>query len=94
MNFLGWHITISKPKKRVYEAADKGRRGAALRLARSTGANREISGALVTLRDRSRHMSRNNAWGKRAIEAIVKHTTGEGIQPAPKGNLSKTKTIK
>ncbi|MDR0542462.1 MAG: phage portal protein [Dysgonamonadaceae bacterium] len=94
MKFLGLNITISKPNKRAYEAADKRRRGNAFRLANSTGPNREISGALVTLRNRSRHMVRNNGWAKRAVGAITKHTIGEGIQPAPVGKLSKTKTIK
>ena len=39
-------------------------------------------------------MARNNGWSRRAIEAIVKHTVGEGIQPAPVGTLEKTKPIK
>jgi lambda family phage portal protein len=95
MKIFGFHITRKKPVSiRVYEAADKGRRGAAFRQARSTGANMEIAKALVTLRDRSRHMSRNNGWAKRAVEAIARHTIGEGIQPAPIGELNKTKKIK
>ena len=94
MKVLGFDITVRKSKKRAYEAADKGRRSKAFRLAQSTGANREIAGALVTLRDRSRHMVRNNGWAKRAVEAIVKHTIGEGIQPAPMGKLTKTKKVK
>ena len=89
-----FHLRVSRNRKRAYEAADKSRRGKAFRLAQSTGANREIAGALVTLRDRSRHMSRNNGWAKRAVEAIVKHTVGEGIQPAPVGALEKTKHVK
>ena len=94
MKVLGFDISIKKSKKRAYEAADKSRRGRAFRLAKSTGANREIAGALVTLRDRSRHMVRNNGWANRAVEAIVKHTIGEGIQPAPIGALSQTKKVK
>ena len=70
-------------KKRAYEAADKGRRGKAFRMAKSTSVNSEVSAALVTLRDRSRNMVRNNGWARRAVEAITKHTIGEGIQPAP-----------
>lgn len=93
MRILGYDIKINK-SVRVYEAADKGRRGKSFRQAGSTGANREISGALVTLRNRSRHMVRNNGWAKRAVEAITKHTVGEGIQPAPIGDLSKTKKVK
>ncbi|MDR3133010.1 MAG: phage portal protein [Prevotellaceae bacterium] len=89
-----FHFRVGGQRHRAYEAADKARRGKAFRLAKSTGANREIAGALVTLRDRSRHMARNNGWAKRAIEAIVKHTVGEGIQPAPIGTLDKTKMVK
>lgn len=92
MRIFGFNISVSKA--RVYEAADKGRRSKSFRFAGSTGVNREISGALVTLRNRSRHMVRNNGWAKRAVEAITKHTVGEGIQPAPIGDLSKTKKVK
>jgi lambda family phage portal protein len=89
-----FHLRVGQSKKRAYEAADKARRGKSFRLAQSTGANREISGALVTLRDRSRHMTRNNGWARRAVEAIVKHTVADGIQPAPVGALEKTKQVK
>ena len=51
-------------KKRAYEAADKGRRGKAFRMAKSTSVNSEVSAALVTLRDRSRNMVRNNGWAR------------------------------
>ena len=85
---------IRADQVRAYEAADKGRRGKALRLALSTGPNREISSALVTLRNRSRHMVRNNGWAKRAVEAVVKHTIGEGIRPAPLGTINENKFIK
>lgn len=94
MKFLGWDIKINRLKQRAYEAADKGRRSKSFRMAGSTGVNREISGALVTLRDRSRHMVRNNGWAKRAVEAITKHSIGEGIQPAPLGDLAKIQNIK
>lgn len=94
MKVFGFNINRDKPKRRAYEAADKGRRGKAFRLAGSTGVNREIAGALVTLRDRSRHMTRNNGWAKRAVEAITKHAIGEGIQPAPLGKLAKIQNVK
>jgi lambda family phage portal protein len=95
MKIFGLHITRKKPRTiRVYEAAGKGRRGESFRMAYSTGVNMEIARALVTLRDRSRHMSRNNGWAKRAVEAIARHTVGEGIQPAPVGNLNQIKKIK
>ena len=81
--------------KRHYEAADKGRRGKSFRLARHTGPNVEIAAALTELRSRSRLMARNNGWCKRAIEAVVKHTIGEGIRPAPLGkSLEINKRVK
>ena len=81
-------------KKRAYEAADKGRRGKAFRMAKSTSVNSEVSAALVTLRDRSRNMVRNNGWARRAVEAITKHTIGEGIQPAPDADLDTCQRVK
>lgn len=91
---VSFEISFGKRKRRAYEAADKGRRGKAFRNAKSTGVNNEVSGALVTLRDRSRHMSRNNGWARRAIEAITKHTIGEGIQPAPDADLETIQRVK
>lgn len=81
-------------KRRTFEAADKSRRGKAFRGAKSTGVNNEVAGALVTLRDRSRHMTRNNGWARRAVEAITKHTIGEGIQPAPDADLATNQYVK
>lgn len=96
MKILGFKISRTQPKgkKRYYEAADKGRRTKTFRLAGATGANTEIAGALVTLRNRSRHMVRNNGWSARAVNVIARHTVGEGIQPAPVGPLLKTKRVK
>ena len=88
---ISFEISRSR-KKRSYEAADKGRRGKAFRLAKSTSVNSEVSAALVTLRDRSRNMVRNNGWARRAVEAITKHTIGDGIQPAPDADLATRKT--
>lgn len=91
---LAFEISFGNRKRRAYEAADKSRRGKAFRNAKSTGVNNEVAGALVTLRDRSRHMARNNGWARRAIEAITKHTIGEGIQPAPDADLETIKYVK
>lgn len=91
---LSFEISFGNRKRRAYEAADKSRRGKAFRNAKSTGVNNEVAGALVTLRDRSRHMARNNGWARRAIEAITKHTIGEGIQPAPDADLETIKQVK
>lgn len=76
-------IEISRRRRRSFEAADKGRRGRSFRNVRSTGVNSELAGALVTLRDRSREMVRNNGWARRAVEAVTRNAVGEGIQPAP-----------
>ncbi len=94
MKVFGFNISRAKSKKREYEAADKGRRGKSFRLAKSTGVNREVRGALVTLRNRSRHMTRNNGWHKRAVEAITKHTVADGIQPAPNTKYKEVPRIK
>jgi len=94
MRLFGYDITIRKLSKRFYEAADRGRRGKALQGAKPTGPNIEISRALQDLRARSRHMVRNNGWAKRAVEAVVKYTVGEGIRPAPLGNKEINITIK
>ncbi|WP_288845410.1 phage portal protein [uncultured Alistipes sp.] len=91
---FSFEISFGNRNRRTFEAADKSRRGKAFRGAKSTGINNEVSGALVTLRDRARHMVRNNGWARRAIEAITKHTIGEGIQPAPDADLATIQQIK
>lgn len=63
-------------------------------MAKSTSVNSEVSAALVTLRDRSRNMVRNNGWARRAVEAITKHTIGDGIQPAPDADLATCQLVK
>lgn len=93
MKFLGFNISV-KRIKRHYEAADRGRRTKSFKDAMSSGVNKEISRALPDIRNRSRHMVRNNAWAKRAVEAVVKHTVGEGIRPAPVASLVMNKRIK
>jgi len=94
MKIFGFEISVKKLSKRFYEAADRGRRGKALQGAKPTGPNIEISRALQDLRARSRHMVRNNGWAKRAVEAVVKYTIGEGIRPAPLGDKKLNITIK
>lgn len=48
--------------------------------ARPTGPNTEINEALDTLRSRHRDLVRNNAWARRAVQAVVNNTVGHGIQ--------------
>ena len=100
MNILGFDIKRVKPNsskkggRRHYEAADKGRRGKAFINVKNTGVNAEVLPALSVLRSRSRHKVRNDGWAKRAVEAVVKHTVGEGIRPAPIGTLKQKKQLK
>ena len=94
MKIFGYEIKVKKTHARDYEAADKGRRGKALRGAKPTGPNIEISHVIQDLRARSRHMVRNNGWAKRAVEAVVKHTIGEGVRPAPLATKELNQTIK
>jgi lambda family phage portal protein len=49
--------------------------------ARSTSAKSESGGGLVKLRDRSRDLVRNTAWGRRIVDALVSNIIGTGIRP-------------
>lgn len=80
--------------RRSYEAASHSGRNSSMMHAGNNGPNTEIGNALETLRNRSRMFVRNNGWAARAITAIVNNTVGEGIRPAPTGNLSNVKNIK
>ena len=80
--------------ERAYEAASTGRRSKSFKNVTSKGANLEISTALVTLRNRSRHMTRNNGWAKRALTVVCDNVIGQGIRPAPTGDRVLVKKIK
>lgn len=67
------------PARRKYEAASISRRTANWST-RSSGPNTEISGDLVTLRNRHRDLIRNNPWAERAMNAIVNNVIGAGIR--------------
>jgi lambda family phage portal protein len=64
---------------RSYDAASKGRRTSSW-LANGTSANTEISVAATTLRNRSRELSRNNPFAKKAVQSISNNTIGTGIR--------------
>lgn len=81
-------------QRRAYEAAGQGRRNKSMKSATSTSANIEIGSALSTLRNRSRHFVRNNGWAKRALTSICDNAIGQGIRPAPAGELEDIKKIK
>lgn len=65
---------------RAYEAAKNGRRTAGWR-ADSTSANAEITASLVTLRNRSRSLVRDNPYAGSAISKLVANSIGTGIVP-------------
>lgn len=66
---------------RRYNAATKGRRGANWN-AKSTSAQTEISLDLITLRNRSRDMVRNNPFAAKAVQVIQNNVIGTGIRPS------------
>ncbi len=80
--------------RRSYEAASYGRRSKSLSGASSTGPNLEITQSFQTLRNRSRHLVRNNGWQKRALGVVADNTIGIGIRPAPVGTRNQIKKIK
>lgn len=67
--------------ERHYEGAGHGRRLKNWR-ASSTSANQEVGMALVTLRNRSRDLCRNNPYGKRAVQCIANNVVGSGMMPS------------
>lgn len=90
----GLRRAVVRDNVRAYEAAGFGRRTKMFDNSNSSGPNLEISGALSTLRNRSRGMVRNNGWAKRAIVAITRNVVGEGIRPAPVGTRNQIKKAK
>lgn len=66
------------PSRRQYEGA-KGSRLTSDWLAPSTGANTEIWGALLLLRNRARDLTRNNPHAARAVSAMCHNLVGNGI---------------
>lgn len=67
---------------RYYDAAGRGRRTKNWR-ATGASANKETEIGLTLLRWRSRDLVRNNAYAKRAIQAITTNTVGLGIRATP-----------
>jgi lambda family phage portal protein len=65
---------------RIYEGADRGRRGGSW-VSSGTSANTELQGALTTLRDRSRDLTRNVPWASRMLDIMCSHAVGNGIVP-------------
>jgi lambda family phage portal protein len=65
---------------RAYDAASKGTRRTSSWGARGTSQNAEVYAAAQTLRDRSRELSRNNPFVKRAIQSMSNNVVGTGIR--------------
>ena len=76
---------------RSYDAASRGRRTESWK---STGssANTEIRVAAATLRNRSRELTRNNPFAKKALQSISNNTIGIGIRAKITSN-SKSKRV-
>jgi lambda family phage portal protein len=83
-----------RERLRHYESAAFGRRTKMFNKATSTGSNIEVGRALVTLRNRSRDLVRNNSWASRAITVISNNVIGEGIRPAPQGKKNQVSKAK
>lgn len=64
---------------RSYDAAARGRRTDSWRVT-GASANTEIGAAAATLRNRSRELSRNNPFAKKAVQSISNNTIGTGIR--------------
>lgn len=80
--------------ERKYDGASRGRRTANWQ-ASGTSANTEISGALGTLRARSRDLVRNNTYARQAVYRLIpNNVVGTGIRPAPFLDKRSEKRIK
>ena len=77
--------------KRRYEGAAKGRRTEQIK-AGAGSANTEISGSLLTLRNRSRDLVRNNSYAARGVQGIVANTVGRGIMTQFRGTPARNET--
>ena len=73
---------FAQSQVRRYEAAGHGRRTDNWRASNSS-AQAEIQVALVTLRNRSRDLVRNNGYAKNAVRKIANNVVGAGIIPNP-----------
>ena len=74
-----WQARQALAEVRSFDAAAKGRRTSGWKTP-STSANAENLGSIVTLRDRSRDLVRNNAWVKRALDTWVGDAIGTGVR--------------
>ncbi len=68
--------------RRAYDGASVGARTDGWQ-AIGTSANAEVGQSLDSLRNRARELARNNAWARRAIDALVTNLVGTGLRPLP-----------
>lgn len=80
----------SGAKVRKFEGASRGRRTGGW-FTSSASANTENAPALVTLRNRSRDLVRNNSYAKRAVQGIANNVIGTGIVAQIKPKLQSKK---
>lgn len=78
-----YQIDLISDQVRKYDAASKSRRTKGWRSSGGS-ANTETMTSLVTLRNRSRELVRNNPYAKKAVQNVIpNNTVGAGIRPAP-----------
>ncbi len=78
------HGAAIREAKAHYDAAKQARRSQHWRIAGEDG-NAATRGNLAPMRSIARDLVRNNAHARRAVDAIVANTIGEGILPQVKG---------
>jgi lambda family phage portal protein len=77
---------------RSYEGASKAARTKNWKT-QSTSANTEVQGALITLRNRSRDLTRNNPYAKKALQVLSTSVVGAGIRPKVEAGKTDKKRI-
>lgn len=68
--------------RRAYDGASVGARTDGWQ-AIGTSGNAEVGQSLDSLRNRARDLVRNNAWARRAVDALVSNLVGTGLRPIP-----------
>lgn len=85
---------VAMQSLRAYEGAGQNRRTRNWRTS-TKGPVEEVGDALERLRARSRDLTRNNPYAKRAVDIVVAHQVGFGIMPRPRtGSAAADKRLK
>ena len=80
-------LTAAQDGVRRFDAASRGRRTASW-IAPSTDANSAQGSSLVTLRNRSRDLTRNDGFAQKAVQVLVENVVGTGILAKPQGKAT------